>query len=1330
MNTPSISVIMSVHNGAKFLSEAVESILGQTYTDFEFIIVDDASIDESVQILADFAAADKRIILLRNESKRGLAASLNLALAAAAPLVVRMDADDISLPGRLALQKKLMDEHPEVAVLGGGVRFLDNYGVETGEWILSGTSEEIKDNLLEYGPPFAHSSVIMRKEALLDVGGYREIFPCAQDYDLWLRMAERFSLATHSEVILCYRQHPGAVSKSKNVLQLCCMALARLASQRRRLGLPDILLERTDPITIDFALTFIDKYSYRTLLQFFSLLCLNHSDTNSELLIKICTRIFQTLPLGISEERFFAYAYKVMLRECPKILHFVGNLWSQSDFVEIYRTALVQHAPHCPLPPFALLDKALGGYEVPGHLLVRELAVYACAPNNKHAWVHALISRILETKGIAEFDWEWISARSGAISLLLREAIGVRLEERFFPGIDLSDVGPTTSLELLCRLGYLIHELESFATEVGLDRLRDWLEAESCALRGRDALFLSHIVEQFPSKDTLRDKFATVEIQESPLVSIVICAKEATPWLEYMVSTLEYEDKVELILNDESEDFWAYSYNSMLQKKVNVCVISSSKMYNAYDEALAMCKGDVIAFAKDYFCYDLNSIKNAKKHLNFIDAVFGYPHFAKDVPKINSNKILESHISSEVMHYFPLFILRKTIDKLGFFKIADKKKSEQGYYSNLCRLGFRVRCAKDVLIPNGNRSLEEIFLQRAIRQRAKKFLKRIRSFFSASNEKNALLNCSDIPTEVSTSACVKVPIRPAILQPSLFQTMTIAEWFAILPQERTRVMVSPGVALALLRDGGGHPLFDKIVEPGMCPDPGELFIVFASEAKNWRTDVLEKCCTVLCYAGAPDEVYVNRGLAYDVADMVVGMTPESYERLAVFHPVSCLAENIISCVQYSVRLFSAYKHNLRLMPSQFQALASAVIPQKSILLSVDTFLQGGRENIILALMSHLRDFGYKVHLNVSGRLSDEAATVLKNLGMPYTTVASEPGHEQEFLKNQNVGLVVAQHCRDFAKSSFELGIPYIQSVYGMFMSSSSEELMSWRSHEQYTSAYVCVSPLSAMEVDRHFGVAMNKVVVMPCASAMHLDSDWQPERDIDLRAEFGIPEDSPVFLCLGRLQDAKGQRLLLDAFYLAHRKNPAIRLVLCGPCFDDTYRQSLLKQIEKYNLADSVILAGMRDDVPRLFNLSKGLVMPSFTEGWSLAIAEAVSIGVPVVATNVGGALEQLRGTNGILLQAFAGDLWNVSRDHFSYATTHEHQQHELRDDLCAAMLRIADLPIRERACVSETVPGIIKAMCERYIALYLAVLNGNAVTGVRHLAYFQQKQMRYLDCN
>ena len=126
MNTPSVSVIMSVHNGAEFLSEAVESILSQTYADFDFIIVDDASVDDSTQILADYAVADKRISLLRNESKRGLAASLNLALEVAAPLVVRMDADDISLPGRLTLQKKLMDEHPEVAVLGGGCGFWTN----------------------------------------------------------------------------------------------------------------------------------------------------------------------------------------------------------------------------------------------------------------------------------------------------------------------------------------------------------------------------------------------------------------------------------------------------------------------------------------------------------------------------------------------------------------------------------------------------------------------------------------------------------------------------------------------------------------------------------------------------------------------------------------------------------------------------------------------------------------------------------------------------------------------------------------------------------------------------------------------------------------------------------------------------------------------------------------------------------------------------------------------------------------------------------------------------------------------------------------------------
>lgn len=246
-SSPSLSVVLPVHNGAPYLSAAVESILVQTYSDFELLVIDDGSDDESGLIAEAYASRDPRVRVFRQEN-RGLVATLNRGLALCrAPLVARMDADDVSLPCRFAVQVPRFRDRPRLAVVGGFVKLIDSEGrflrlgaYPRGDAALAALIRS--NSYLEDGSPFAHPAVILRKSAVYAVGGYRTVMAQAQDYDLWLRLAEAgFDMENVPEPVLEYRQHETNVSRRHRHHQVLATLLAQLAHRARLAGLPDPL---------------------------------------------------------------------------------------------------------------------------------------------------------------------------------------------------------------------------------------------------------------------------------------------------------------------------------------------------------------------------------------------------------------------------------------------------------------------------------------------------------------------------------------------------------------------------------------------------------------------------------------------------------------------------------------------------------------------------------------------------------------------------------------------------------------------------------------------------------------------------------------------------------------------------------------------------------------------------------------------------------------------------------------------------------------------------------------------------------------------------------
>jgi len=234
-DNPLISVVMPVYNAGTYLAAALDSILAQTCGGFELIVVDDGSSDGSQQILRCYARLDTRFRLVVRPRK-GIVSALNEGIALAkGEFLARMDADDISLPRRFERQVSWLREHPECVAVGCRVLLID----PDGEPICEGNRETSHDeidsaHMARRGGAICHPSVMMRRDAVLAVGGYRQKCEWAEDYDLFLRLAEKGRLSNLPETLLKYRQHLRMTSHAHHADMLHAVTLALTDACHRR----------------------------------------------------------------------------------------------------------------------------------------------------------------------------------------------------------------------------------------------------------------------------------------------------------------------------------------------------------------------------------------------------------------------------------------------------------------------------------------------------------------------------------------------------------------------------------------------------------------------------------------------------------------------------------------------------------------------------------------------------------------------------------------------------------------------------------------------------------------------------------------------------------------------------------------------------------------------------------------------------------------------------------------------------------------------------------------------------------------------------------------
>ncbi len=239
MSTPVVSVLMAVYNTAQYLTEAIESILGQSFGDFELIAVEDCSTDGGREMLYEWAARDERLKVVQNERNLGLTRSLNRGLdICAGEFVARMDSDDTAYPHRFERQLAYLRQHPDCVAVGAQMDIIDPEGGPLGKTSQPLAHEGIELDLLKgHGAAILHPMVVMRRDALRRLGGYRVETGVNDDLDLFIRLGEIGRLANLPDVLGSFRRHPESMT-SINMPPEAKQVLVRvLEDARQRRGL-------------------------------------------------------------------------------------------------------------------------------------------------------------------------------------------------------------------------------------------------------------------------------------------------------------------------------------------------------------------------------------------------------------------------------------------------------------------------------------------------------------------------------------------------------------------------------------------------------------------------------------------------------------------------------------------------------------------------------------------------------------------------------------------------------------------------------------------------------------------------------------------------------------------------------------------------------------------------------------------------------------------------------------------------------------------------------------------------------------------------------------
>jgi glycosyltransferase involved in cell wall biosynthesis len=349
-----------------------------------------------------------------------------------------------------------------------------------------------------------------------------------------------------------------------------------------------------------------------------------------------------------------------------------------------------------------------------------------------------------------------------------------------------------------------------------------------------------------------------------------------------------------------------------------------------------------------------------------------------------------------------------------------------------------------------------------------------------------------------------------------------------------------------------------------------------------------------------------------------------------------------------------------------------------ILFVTQNFKVGGLEQVVMDIAMLANKNGHKSIITYAGEIVESTREDVERAGIEHLRLPESRAERLALLRKHRINLVNAHYATILAHECQELGIPFMQTIHNMYLWFDETATTTWRELDAYTSRYIAVSSKAAMVAVQRLGLPEEKIAIVPNGVAA---VDWKPEalpeRDYILRTELGIPAESIVFVQVASFYPAKAQWITIEAFAEARKIRKDIYLLLLGKEVDIAYSKRVHEKIKTHAITEYVLMPGYRRDVPRFFNLARAALAPSFVEGWSLAISEATQLGVPVIATDVGGACEQLQGTDGILLPALIEDMAELDAEKYLSLLTDEELHKNMVPLLTQAVLDMASRPIR-----------------------------------------------------
>lgn len=213
-NRPKLSVLMPAYNAEKYIAEAIDSILNQTFKDFEFIIIDDCSTDGTWRIIQEYAKRDNRIVVFKNNQNLGIAGNRNKLISLArGKYIVWQDADDASMLYRIEHQYKFMEENLEVGILGGWLQFFNEKGSQSIRKYAP-DDKNLRKNIFRYSP-VAQPGAIIRSKCFDELGQYNLKYPAAEDIDMSFRIGSKYKFANLQEIVIKYRENKGSATFTK-----------------------------------------------------------------------------------------------------------------------------------------------------------------------------------------------------------------------------------------------------------------------------------------------------------------------------------------------------------------------------------------------------------------------------------------------------------------------------------------------------------------------------------------------------------------------------------------------------------------------------------------------------------------------------------------------------------------------------------------------------------------------------------------------------------------------------------------------------------------------------------------------------------------------------------------------------------------------------------------------------------------------------------------------------------------------------------------------------------------------------------------------------------